>query len=159
MAVTKETLGNSHLPRPDNLHITLVFLGVINVQQQTQLETAVASISEPGFRLTIDRLGAFSRARVLWLGMHAVPPELKTLQSVVEQRLRTALPGLSVWDRQPDGSEYVPHVTIQRKFSAAVPSRRFTPVTWAVNDFCLFESVSSPNGSVYRILHRWPLLD
>lgn len=145
--------GSTH--RPENLHMTLAFLGAVTQDQALRMQTAAGTLSARPFSLKIDATGSFPRAGVLWLGPSHPPQALTNLQADLARRLRAACPELGVWEREH--GQYRPHVTIQRRFKQSLPEFSFDPIYWPVMDFCLFASESSENGSNYRVLQRWPL--
>ena len=72
---------------PPNWHITLAFLGDINVATKPCLEQAAATIKGQRFNLFLDQLGYWPNKRILWLGTSQTPA---TLAQFVTQ-LATAL--------------------------------------------------------------------
>ena len=92
---------------PGNVHITLAFLGPLT---EADLATVVGAppLASPPFTIRLDRLGYWSRSRVLWLGASRVPAELVQL----ERSLWDALVAVGFErERRP----YSPHVTLARK--------------------------------------------
>jgi 2'-5' RNA ligase len=96
--------------------------------------------------------------RVLWLGIHA-GTELRRLAASVETCLAPL--GFSKEDRP-----FAPHLTIGRIKTASNPSslrellRLKEPLemgAFNARDFFLYESRTSPGGSVYRKLARFPV--
>jgi 2'-5' RNA ligase len=107
-----------------------------------------------GFRLELDRLGCFERARVLWLGPSRQPQALAMLQANLGERL-AEVGYRAGFDR------YRPHVTLARKLRSlpgglTLPDGAL-PVAWPVDAFVLIESVDTPAGVDYRVLERYPL--
>ena len=144
---------------PDNLHMTLLFLGNLTQAQCDSLIQAItaARLGEPltPFSVTLCRSGLFPHAKVAWLGPDTTPAPLTRL----EQQLRTLVSesGLAVEPRP-----YRPHLTLLRK--ASLPANRDVastfvpppqPLTLPVNDFSLYESRSTPDGVRYLPLASW----
>lgn len=134
-----------------NIHLTLLFVGVVTRERATLLEGAARSVSAAPFALTIDRIGYFRHNRIVWAGAAHCPPELVAL----EARLRGALAPLGV---KAEDRAYVPHITLVRK--AQRKPARFTPeaCVWRVQDLVLMESVAITGGVRYRPLAKWPLI-
>jgi len=134
----------------DNLHLTLLFLGATPADRQACFTAAAAGVQGEPFELVLDRFGHFPRPRVLWLGSSRPPAALVRL---VEALGAALLPcGFT-----PESRPFAPHVTLRRKARRLPALQPETPVVWPVHDFCLCESVSTPDGVQYRVLERWGL--
>lgn len=136
---------------PDtNLHLTLAFIGNVTAEQRACMEAAARAVEAAPFTVILDRLGHWPRPRIVWAGASATPPALIDLVA----RLNAGLSGCGY---QPEQRPYQAHVTLSRKAQAAPRRREVPPIVWPAEDFCLVESVSEEQGSVYRVLARWPL--
>jgi len=135
---------------PENLHITLAFLGSIPPEQFDCVVAAADSVVGMPFELQLDRLGQFLRARVAWLGSSETPAPL-------QQLVRDLNAALVACDYQPEVRPYHAHLTLARKISESVDSIPFQPLEWSVADFVLVESLTHPEGVEYRVLKRWGL--
>jgi len=149
LAVTGKSSGRV-IP-PQNLHITLHFIGQVNDELKTCLHTAAQSVSAKAFNLTLDQFGYFKRAKILWLGPMALPDGLVYLQ----QSLGDAL---SACGYQAGKREYRPHVSLIRKCSNPVSLQYEVAIPWSVNEFVLLESVSTEAGVDYQVIQRYPLV-
>jgi 2'-5' RNA ligase len=70
--------------------------------------------------------------------------------TLTEQLKLLALPqGLPV-DERP----FKPHITLSRKARTAL-DLGFEPIVWQTNSFCLVESLTQPEGAVYRVLRTF----
>lgn len=149
---------------PDNLHLTLKFLGQTEESQVPSLTTALRSHTAriPPFAYHLDGLGTFPRLqspRVIWVGVKEGEKQLLELAQAVERAcVELRLP--------PEDRPFSAHLTIGRVRSPAglgaliqrIKEGRFTgsePVT--VRRVVLFESVLSPKGPHYRPLAEVPL--
>ncbi|MBN1514950.1 RNA 2',3'-cyclic phosphodiesterase [Candidatus Sumerlaeota bacterium] len=97
---------------PENLHITLFFLGQIPAQQASAIKAALQQMAAPmsSFVFRLKRLGVFPherQPRVLWLGVGKGEEPLKALQKSVVQAIRPL--GFN-----PEGKPFHPHVTLAR---------------------------------------------
>ena len=146
---------------PENLHMTLLFLGNLTQAQCDSLILATtaarlgAQLSP--FSVTLCRSGLFPSAKVAWLGPATTPAPLTQL----EQQLRALVSelGLAVEPRP-----YRPHITLLRKASSPVNQDLATalapppaPLTLPVNEFALYESRSTPDGVRYLPLASWQI--
>lgn len=138
---------------PDDLHVTLVFLGDVEPQMRScaerVAEQAADRVRAAPCGLTLDRIGCFPRPRILWCGASERQPPLLDLVGALNQ----ALPGCGfVPERRP----FAPHVTLVRN-ACPLPVRDLErPIVWPMEEFALVvtESGAPPR---YRVLRRWPL--
>ncbi|MFT3973699.1 MAG: RNA 2',3'-cyclic phosphodiesterase [Amaricoccus sp.] len=152
------------LPRPvppENLHLTLVFLGEVAGPTLADVDAAFSKVRVPPFELALSGLGMFGGARARSVHAEAVPcaPMLQ-LQAKLETAARSA--GVAV-----PGRRFAPHVTLGRvperfaerpRLEAAVAARggyRSAPVL--VEDYRLFQSWLGPVGSTYAELATYAL--
>jgi 2'-5' RNA ligase len=135
---------------PENLHLTMAFLGMQPAEVLPALEQVLQAIAFPALRLQLDRYGYFQRARIAWLGMKQPPPALLQLQRELSATLRQCGIG---HDRE---SAFRPHVTLARNAPAA-PRGREPEIVWQAPQLALVQSTTTPSGPIYQVLaHRAP---
>jgi 2'-5' RNA ligase len=135
---------------PQNIHLTLVFLGDLPRERITALEALASRVRGHRFELTVNRLEYWRHNRILWAGVRTCP---EALQALVAQ-VQGALAGTEIrLDRRP----YVPHVTLLRNARQAPADDTCPEVAWPVADFALMESAPHERGRAYHVLHRWNL--
>lgn len=107
--------------RPENLHLTLAFIG--ETDRIDDIKAAVASVKLDPFVITTGQLGCFNgRSRVLWMGIQG-KEKMKTLAL----RLRKALDERGInYSHGP----FQPHITLVRQ-----PTE--TPLDIEVEDACM----------------------
>lgn len=134
-----------------NLHLTLAFLGEVSEQKQQTLATLAGRIQQPGFNLTLDDAGHWSRSRVVWLGCRQ--PARGVLQLANLLRAQAARSGC-YQSPQP----FHPHVTLLRNAAhqVAIPAPGFR-WTFPVTEFVLYSSQFIQGRTQYQPLERWPL--
>ncbi|MFC1589046.1 RNA 2',3'-cyclic phosphodiesterase [Pseudomonadota bacterium] len=135
---------------PDNLHITLHFIGSVSTEVVQALEALLDSVQCSPFDMTVNTVGCFPRARVLWLGVKDMPPELKELE---QQTAACVQQCVENYQRIP----FRAHITLFRKVKAAVKQAEFPEIDWPVKSFALIESKTYPEGVQYSVLKEWPL--
>jgi len=136
--------------RDANLHLTLVFLGATDATRLAAYEAALTQNPDNILELILDRYGYWPRPHILWLGSSHTSPELYELVAELHRRLRGC--GFT-----PERRAFQAHITLVRKFSGPAPTQPLVaPIRWRVNEVALVESQSSPEGSRYRVLRRWP---
>jgi len=132
---------------PEKLHLTLAFLGEVDESRMPLLPDC-ARLRAAGFRLELDRVGSFRRARVAWAGASAPPRELLGTQAMLAGRLAAAAFSL-------DEREYTPHLTLARRIERPIPPAAIPPVAWNADALTLVRSESGTGR--YSVLERWPL--
>jgi 2'-5' RNA ligase len=136
--------------RPENLHLTLVFLGEVQRRRLDALREAAAAVRAPVHDLLLERLGWFRRNRVAWAGPAQTPAETLELVHGLESSLRQAR---FAFDARP----YEAHITLVRKALCGEALPQIAAIRWTVQEFVLVESELNEGGSIYRIIGRWSL--
>lgn len=130
------------------LHVTLVFLGNINADQEAAISEAAGALTVPEMELTFASLDFWKKPQVLCLTSHRFSKEVSIL---VEQLTAIVTRyGIAV-DERP----FKPHVTLARKAKADPAVVEFEPIVWHADAFCLVESSSTAKGVEYRVIKRW----
>lgn len=133
--------------QPDNLHVTLVFLGSVDAETETKLVETAEKIAFAKISVRFDSLDYWRRPRIICL---SGKPEDSSVNLLVEQ-LNALAAALEI---PTDDRPYQAHVTLIRKASK-LPSLIFEPIVWQSDSFCLVESCSTPEGVAYRVLKTW----
>jgi len=127
-----------------NLHITLLFIGKMTVNQQKKIIQQANQIEFPSFEIVLDHSGYFDRSRAFWLGMQELPESLSKLhQELLDIARNCHLP------IKPQS--YVPHLTLARK-AAPVTLQTIKPIVWSIDRFALLESIDTNQGVEYKIV-------
>lgn len=151
-----------HLPgrpvRPENLHMTLLFLGKVESSRKVeQIIAATRQISATAFDLQLQHVQPSpGRHNMLWLTPDPAPTPLRQLH----EQLHQAMLGLAL---APDGRGFRPHVTVfrqlrQRGARGTLPKQPHCALpAWPVTEFVLINSHLEAQGSRYDILERFAL--
>ena len=154
-------LEGARWTKPEQMHVTLRFLGAIETSRIGSIASALGAITAPSFPLAVAGFGvfpSFRAPRVLWAALSSADP-LRELAREVEEALgRTGAVA-------PDEKPFSPHATLARLNGtrpAAVRSwmeRRdgFTAGPWEVSEFFLYASRLTPGGAIHARLQAWPL--
>ena len=147
---------------PDKFHITLKFLGNVELQVLEKLTAELeATISQhAAFDLTYQRVGAFpdaTRPRVVWVGT-SQSNELSSVQQSVEE-ICTRF-GFAKEDRA-----FNPHITLGRvkgtrnihRLTEKLKNITFDPTNSRCTELLVMRSDLHPSGSVYSVLKSIPL--
>lgn len=123
--------------RPERLHITLHFLGVVPLARLPELRTGL-QVEAEDCELLLDRAEVWPGGTAV-LEAGTVPAPLATLQARLADRLRAL--ELPVETRR-----YRPHVTLARKAMGARPPA-FAPLAWRARPgFALVQSLGGGAG-------------
>lgn len=146
---------------PEQLHITLLFLGDVEQGRIVGLCDAVRGLPVEAFELEVTGLGCFGQPRSprnLWAGVQ--PPEPV---AALHGALKTRMAGLGI---APESRPFRPHITLARfkkqrgSVEALLEDHRDSVFgQFAVSEILLLESNQGPSGSVYSVVERFPLAD
>jgi len=97
---------------PENLHMTLAFLGECSPKQASAAETAMDKVSFEPFEIQIERVGRFGRGggtgeAIWWAGARESAP-LRSIQCELSEMLTGA--GFTL-----DRRRFSPHITLGRR--------------------------------------------
>ena len=146
--------------RPQNIHLTLRFLGVTDPDLVPALGAGLDAAAAPAvpFTLRLEGLGCFPNARrprVIWVGLRDPDERLVLLKEAVERMVRSL--GWEGEDRA-----FRPHLTLGRVRDGARPPsgdwmRQPPDHSFEVGALHLMESRLQPQGAEYATLHSAPL--
>ena len=134
----------------ETLHLTLAFLGEADETTQARLIAAAERQHCPPFSVHLDQTGWFQRAKAAWVGPGEWPNEL----TVLARALRRHGEKLGLGNGEQG---YRPHVTLSRKAGEAPGELPAPDFLLRADRFCLYQSVSTPDGVHYEPLACWPL--
>jgi 2'-5' RNA ligase len=142
---------------PESWHITLQFLGNTDPEQYTCLVPRLRALHSPPVSISLEALGCFDRAGILFAGVR-LTPELLLLQ----ERVTTATQPCGF---APESRPYQPHITLARakgqksglgELKAKI--RRLQDFTrFVAHEFLLYESFLSSAGARYEVRERFSL--
>ncbi len=141
--------GRGGLTRPENLHLTLAFLGRTNPDRLDALRRAMDQTGMEPLELVFDRVGVFRRegGDIWWLGMEE-NRALQALQSRLTRALRQA--GFPVEERR-----FVAHLTLARRSGPrCAPGRLEKPIRTRAEAMSLMRSQRLDGKLVYTELYR-----
>ncbi len=148
--------------REENIHLTLKFLGAIQISRLSNLSNAAArAVADfPPFQITLEETGVFPRhgtPRVLWIGIKDESGKLAEFHSRLEEEC--AREGFTREERP-----FRPHLTIARlrkpqggrELALAHEEQHFEPTEVIVSELLVIRSQLSGAGSKYSVIssHR-----
>ncbi|MHC4069527.1 MAG: RNA 2',3'-cyclic phosphodiesterase [Planctomycetota bacterium] len=149
--------------RPEQVHITLKFLGEIKDSQISEICNIVQEVAaeKKGFELELESVGYFGgrSARVLWVGSGKGKEELSLLAGVLDERL-----SLAGWPKET--REFSGHLTLCRirntsaGFKLAQMSKEYEGFklgSVSVDSISVYQSELTPSGPNYTVLVKYEL--
>jgi 2'-5' RNA ligase len=151
--------------KPENIHLTIVFMGNIPNEHLQPIADAVGDVCREfgPFEVLLKGTGVFSSRRyprVLWIGLAG---DLERM-SDFRDGLQSALLPFGI---KQERRRFKPHLTLGRFRKATRPGfhldevlskyRNLTSAVCAVHELILFKSDLKPSGAVYSKLNQWPL--
>jgi 2'-5' RNA ligase len=132
----------------DKIHLTLAFLGEIPGDRQAQVMRVGEGTRGVPFRLDLDRVGSFRRARVAWAGCSQPPAPLIELQAALAANLASR--GFALEERA-----FAAHLTLARKTAKALSPASIPAIGLQATDLALV--LSEAGTGRYTTLESWPL--
>jgi RNA 2',3'-cyclic 3'-phosphodiesterase len=155
--------GDVNWVNPDNIHLTLKFLGEIKDAKVVEVCNIVSDVAGryESFELDIESVGHFGgkSARVLWVGAGEGEENLLELQEDIEESLV-----LAGWPKET--REFASHLTLCRIRHPAAGAKLaqvsedykdFKLGTMPVDSVSVYQSELKPTGPVYTLLGNYKL--
>ena len=149
--------------KPENIHLTLKFLGDVSQTKVPKIIEAVHRAMEScsPFQVGIEGAGCFPSPRkpnVLWVGFATLPKALLTLQKNIEDEMERV--GFA-----REAKSFHPHLTIGRvrqprnaqRLAEELLKHGFPAETFQADEVILMRSDLTPRGSIYTPLAKMPL--
>ena len=137
----------ARLVAPEHIHVTLKFIGEVDVSLVSVIEIAIAEFPDA------------TSARIVWAGLDAQGAEV---MSLLNQTLERGLDEIGI---VPDAREYRPHITLGRIRSETpvdmsaflAPLEDLELGTSYVRDLVLISSELTKDGPIYKVVRRFAL--
>lgn len=165
----RKTGGDVKWVQPDNIHLTLKFLGEIDEKKLNKINLILDKIAGNNscFQISFSTLGVFpkmSSPRIIWVGIEKGDMETKKIASELEEEIEKI--GIAKEDRP-----FSSHITIGR-VKSALNRQMLAQELNQLKDYCaenklqfkaeritLFKSTLLPVGAVYEPLKAINLKD
>ena len=159
MVMLAENIHGFKWASPDQVHLTLRFIGNVEPQLSFEIDKKLQKIHFSAFKLTPAGIGMFpnsNQPRIFWIGIEA-DKALFALQKRIENAIIEC--GL-----KPEIRNYHPHITLARIRSSnkeCIQSfmkkhEHWRMETITIHSFHLVESIRNRSGSVYQNLFSYP---
>jgi len=164
-APLKKTKAFVSWVKPENIHITLKFLGEVPEEKINEVfsATGLALKNAKKFKINLKEMGAFPdfrRPRVIWIGAGMGGEELSNMANKIEEEMEKI-------GYPKENRKFSPHFTMGRvkspkgieKLMELVKSTDFETEDIEVNEVTVMKSQLHPAGAIYTPLKKIPLLD
>lgn len=139
----KHFLG-TYVP-PENLHITVLFLGTLSKEEIQTIKALLHRVSVAPFTVQLNTLG--TTTRVVWVTLTS--PGLVTFH----ESLTSLLPCTK------EKRDFTGHITIARvkKFyqNADFEKHSVVPLSWEATSYGLYESITYQEGPRYNLIEKY----
>ena len=158
----KSRRGRVSWVKPENLHLTLKFLGNTPADRIDELASVLQEIAAAAtpFPATVSGSGAFpndEHPRVLWVGLNEKTGALQNLVRAIDARLQPL--GFA-----PEKKRFTPHLTIGRIKDPRIPEvirglkeKPFAAMAAQFDEIIFMKSELHPSGSIYTPLLKLTL--
>ncbi len=158
---TKSYLTGVRWVRPEQMHLTLKFLGDTISEQVIAIKTAMddSSACFRSFQVQFGSCGVFPsphKARVIWLDLKEGKAEVTAMAKKIEQ-------ALSIKGFEPEKRDFRPHLTIGR-INATITinninqflkrEQYFESTSFIIDSITLFKSRLTSRGAIHTPIHR-----
>ena len=143
---SRSTGGNFTVP--ENIHLTLVFLGECTAEQTATIKATMDSISFKPFPISMDTNGRFKRndGDLWWAGIAECKPLLKLQRDLSD--------GLITNGFVLEKRKYSPHITLGRKVVTTATPWSVEPFGEVVSTIELMKSECIGGKLVYTSIHE-----
>jgi 2'-5' RNA ligase len=157
--LARETSGSDvKWTAPENLHVTLKFLGEVSEEKAVMLIDELRRVQVPAARLFVDHITGFPRRS----RAHTVVGELKGDCGVIGAMYGQIETACELIEVPRDRRAYTPHVTIGRSRAGVNVSphsdddgERFRGPPFVVSSFELIKSKLTSGGPIYERLAKY----
>jgi 2'-5' RNA ligase len=142
--ITNIRFNNSNIKNVphEKLHITLLFLGHVDINLIQKIVHKAKQIKFNKFQIKLNTLGYFSNSKAYWLGPEIATEELLSLEESIYSKL-SVIPGLNLFANINHKNKYTPHVTLLKKVSDPrdiLAPKTIPSIGWEVDRFYLLRS-------------------
>jgi len=142
---------------PENLHLTLKFLGEIDEEKLEEVKEKLKEVKFSGFEACIDEIGVFSKdfLKIIWVKLDG--KEVFDLQKQIDEKMNEL--GFEIENR------FMSHITIARIKKPVnkkalldyIKNMKISKTKMKVDKFILKKSVLKPEGPVYENIGEYSL--
>jgi len=156
--IWKKTLFTGKITEPENLHLTLKFLGEINEDKINEIRKRLREIKPKSFEAELGEVGIFSKQfiKIIWVKLNG--KGVFQLQKEIDNKLKDLF--------EPE-QRFMGHITIARvknvkdkeELIEYLENLKIKRIKFKVNEFILKNSELMPEGPVYLDIEKYALID
>jgi 2'-5' RNA ligase len=149
--------------KPENVHITLKFIGEVPEEKYTKIEKYLgeAEFDTGAFDLRLTGCGKFGRGNsldIFWIGISPCDPLARVFKKIEDTLAKSGI--------EKEKRPFTPHITVGRNkknynfksFLQLIEENRDRLISeFNVDRFQVFKSQLKPEGPIYTILKEIPL--
>ncbi|MBI5390799.1 RNA 2',3'-cyclic phosphodiesterase [Candidatus Woesearchaeota archaeon] len=137
-------LTNVKLVKPEQMHVTLVFLGEVSAADVVPITKILDGFPFHSFSANVTGISTFPY--VIWA---SIEPEGQFRD--LHQAMMMRLPDIKL------DFPYHPHITLARSSekNPVVQAAAFQVIPFTVSSFILYESTLTRNGLIYKEIKKW----
>lgn len=142
------------ITEPENLHLTLKFIGETSEEKVSDIVKKLKKIRHPKIKAKITETGVFTPSfiKILWIKLEGA----EKLQSEIDESLE------ELFKKE---SRFMSHITIarinrvenKRDFLKNIKIASFPTNSFEIRDFKLKSSTLTPDGPIYKDIETFPL--
>ncbi|MCL2492089.1 MAG: RNA 2',3'-cyclic phosphodiesterase [Coriobacteriia bacterium] len=143
----REQAQSGHYTAPQNLHLTLIFLGECDDWQKEKAVSVLDEVVFEPFDMIVERMGRFRRDRgdIWWAGVRNTPA-LRTVQQDLFEQLKDA-------SFELEKRRFRPHITLARSIHGEAKPREISSFAEHVTRIDLMVSERIGGRLVYTPIH------
>ena len=155
--IKKKNLFYGKFTEPENLHLTLKFLGEIPEEKVKLVQEKLKEIKNKEFEIELGELGFFTEKsfRIVWVKL--VSKAIWELQTIIDDKLR------DLFEKE---KRFMSHVTLARIkkvidkkiFLDYIKNMKIKPIKLKISEFTLKKSELTREGPNYSDVERYKLL-
>lgn len=152
--IKKQNLFYGKFVDPENLHLTLKFLGEIEENKVEEVKNKLKNIKFKEFEISLGEVGYFTERflRIIWLKING--KELWALQKEVNETLK------NYFNKE---EKFMSHLTIARikkvsdkkAFLSYIKNIKTKNIKFKINKFILKKSELKPEGPIYTDIEKY----
>ncbi|MFW5993866.1 MAG: RNA 2',3'-cyclic phosphodiesterase [Halanaerobiaceae bacterium] len=156
--IAESTEGKIKFVRPENLHVTLKFLGETETDKKEKIISILDSLeNRNGFKTDIQTVSAFPGMKNPKILVAKLIKNKEILQGIYS-KLENDLLKLGF---EKETRYFIPHITLARTkdnrgqksladWFASRERTKFNQISFKINKICLFQSILKSDGPIYK---------
>ena len=158
--IIKKNIIMARFVEPENLHLTLKFLGEVSEKELEKIKEKLSEIKQEGFDVLLGKIGFFSPnfVKVIWIELLCKENEIQRLQGQIENKLEEI-------GFMKEKREFQSHITLARVkslrdrqgFLDFIEKTEVKKIDFKVKSFKLISSELTPEGPIYKTIQEFEL--